>query len=295
MSKHELGDNEGLTALRVMYELNPEGVVFTHADEGRVLAANPAACAILGMTEEEILRRGRDGIFDPDDARWVLGYEIAQRTGQVVGSARVRQGDGAVIEVEVDAHHFTGADGLKWGCLIFRDVTTQVDAEVRVAELTRRLEQLSVGDELTGVTNRRGLADAGANLLQTADQQGYDVQILFVDVRALADLNERLGHEAGDAALQAVARALRVTFRRSDVVARIGGTLFTVLALDLSEDERDGVEKRIMKHLTDVETVRYVGDDIEVRLGWTTRQPGDETSLEELIGRSARARRTTAH
>ena len=295
MPKHELGDNEGLTALRVMYELNPEGVVFTHADEGRVLAANPAACAILGMTEEEILRRGRDGIFDPDDARWVLGYEIAQRTGQVVGSARVRQGDGAVIEVEVDAHHFTGADGLKWGCLIFRDVTTQVDAEVRVAELTRRLEQLSVGDELTGVTNRRGLADAGANLLQTADQQGYDVQILFVDVRALADLNERLGHEAGDAALQAVARALRVTFRRSDVVARIGGTLFTVLALDLSEDERDGVEKRIMKHLTDVETVRYVGDDIEVRLGWTTRQPGDETSLEELIGRSARARRTTAH
>lgn len=295
VSKHELGDNEGLTALRVMYELNPEGVVFTHADEGRVLAANPAACAILGMTEEEILRRGRDGIFDPDDARWVLGYEIAQRTGQVVGSARVRQGDGAVIEVEVDAHHFTGADGLKWGCLIFRDVTTQVDAEVRVAELTRRLEQLSVGDELTGVTNRRGLADAGANLLQTADQQGYDVQVLFVDVRALADLNERLGHEAGDAALQAVARALRVTFRRSDVVARIGGTLFTVLALDLSEDERDGVEKRIMKHLTDVETVRYVGDDIEVRLGWTTREPGDETSLEELIGRSARARRTTAH
>ena len=50
-----------------------------------------------------------------------------------------------------------------------------------------------------------------------------------------------------------------------------------------------------MEHLTDVETVRYVGDDIEVRLGWTTRRPGDETSLEELIGRSARARRTTAY
>jgi diguanylate cyclase (GGDEF)-like protein len=184
---------------------------------------------------------------------------------------------------------------LKWGCIIFRDVTTQVDAEVRVAELTQRLEQLSVGDELTGVTNRRGLAVAGADLLDAADQQGCDVQVLFVDVRALSDLNERLGHEAGDAALQAVARALRVTFRRSDVVARIGGTLFAVLALDLSEDERDGVEKRIMEHLTDVETVRYVGDDIVVRLGWTTRGPGDVTTLEELIGRSARARRTTTY
>ena len=295
MSEHEFDDETGLTALRTMFELNPEGVVFTHAKEGRVLAANPAACAILGMSEEEILRRGRDGIWDPDDARWVLGYEIAHRTGQVAGSARVRRGDGGVIEVEVHVHHFTGADGLKWGCLIFRDVTSQVDAHARVAELTLRLEQLSVGDELTGLTNRRGLASAGAALLEAADEHRSDVQVLFVDVRALSDLNERLGHEAGDAALQAVARALRVTFRRSDVVARIGGTLFAVLALDLREDERDGLEKRIMEHLTNVETVRYVGDDIEVRLGWTTRPPGDETPLEELIGRSARSRRTTAY
>jgi diguanylate cyclase (GGDEF)-like protein len=164
-----------------------------------------------------------------------------------------------------------------------------------VAELTLRLEQLSVGDELTGLTNRRGLITAGAELLERADQQGSVVQVLFVDVRALADLNERLGHEAGDAALQAVARALRVTFRRADVVARIGGTLFTVLAIDLHDDGRDGVEKRILEHLTNVETVRYVGDDIDVRLGWTTRAPGDDTPLEELIGRSARARRATAY
>ena len=105
------------------------------------------------------------------------------------------------------------------------------------------------------MTDRRGLAVAGADLLDAADRQGCDVQVLFVDVRALSDLNERLGHEAGDAALQAVARALRVTFRRSDVVARIGGSLFAVLALDLSEDEPDGVEKRIMEHLTDIGTV----------------------------------------
>ena len=295
MSEDDLNAKTGLNALRVMYELNPEGVVFTHAQEGRVLAANPAACAILGMTEEEILRRGRDGIWDPDDARWVLGYEIAHRTGQVVGAARVRRGDGAVIEVEVNAHHFMGADGLKWGCVIFRDVTTQVDAEARVAELTLRIEQLSVGDELTGLTNRRGLANAASELLAVADQQGSEVQVLFVDVRALSDLNERLGHEAGDAALQAVARALRVTFRRTDVVSRIGGTLFAVLALDLHVDQRDGVEKRIMEHLTNVETVRYVGDDIDVRLGWTSRPPGDVTSLEELIGRSARSRRTATY
>ena len=133
----------------MMYEHNPEGVVFTNADERRVLAANPAACTILGMTEDEILRKG-GGILDPDDARWVLGSEIVHRTGQVAGSVRVRRGDNQVIEVAVNVHHFTGADGKKWGCLIFRDVTTWANAEAKVAELTPRLEQLTVGDELPG-------------------------------------------------------------------------------------------------------------------------------------------------
>ena len=55
------------------------------------------------------------------------------------------------------------------------------------------------------------------------------MQVLFVDVGNVQELNERIGHHAGDAALQAVARALAVTFRKRDVLARIGGTQFLAL------------------------------------------------------------------
>lgn len=293
MSEPEGDGVVGLAAFRVLFAHSPEGVIFTSVDDRRVLAANPAACAILTMSEPDVIERGQQ-ILDPDDARWLLGHEIVQRTGAVHGSARVRRGDGQVIEVELEVHHFTGEDGKKCGCLIFRDVTNQVDAAAQVAELTARLEVMSVADELTGLCNRVGLIARGTELLEWADRHASVTQVLFVDVRALADLNDRLGHDAGDAALQAVGRALRVSFRRSDVVARIGGTLFAALALDLQERDRDRVEKRIVEHLTNTDTVRYVGDLVDVQLGWTTRLPGETTSIEELIGRSARARRASA-
>ena len=76
---------------------------------------------------------------------------------------------------------------------------------------------------------------AGTQLLQFADRKDAPVHALFVDVGNVQDLNERLGHQAGDAALQAVARALSVTFRKTDVLARIGGTQFLVLTLHLED------------------------------------------------------------
>jgi diguanylate cyclase (GGDEF)-like protein/PAS domain S-box-containing protein len=285
----------GLTALHVLYEHNPDGVLFTRPDQGGlIVSANPAARAILCLSEEQIIERGRDGLWDPDDARWSLGIEVLERTGEVSGTVRVRRGDGRVIDCEIVVRRFDGPDGERWGCLIFRDITDQRDAAAQVARLTARLEEMAVADELTGLSNRLGMVSAGIELLAQLDRRGADMQVVYVDVHRLSDLNDRLGHEAGDAALQAVALALRLAFRKSDVVARIGGTLFAVLAPDLDEQDRPGVEKRIIEHLTSPETVQYIGEQIDFSLGWTTRRPGDPTSLEELIGRSARAARTTA-
>ena len=102
----------------------------------------------------------------------------------------------------------------------------------------------------------------------------------------MQDLNEHLGHQAGDAALQAVARALSVTFHKIDVMARIGGTQFLVLTLHLAEPDCSAVTTRIRAHLGAPETRQFVGAAVEVCCGWTTRQAGDRTSLEDLMARS---------
>ena len=144
-------------------------------------------------------------------------------------------------------------------------------------ELSARVLALSRTDELTGFQNRRGLAAGGTKLLQIADGQRGEVRVLFVDVGNLQELNEQVGHHAGDAALQAVARALAVTFRKVDVLARIGGTVFLAVALNLDEAECDVMTSRIMELLGAPETTEFVGAPIVVSFGWTTR-PADRVS-----------------
>ncbi len=152
--------------------------------------------------------------------------------------------------------------------------------------MSARLVQLWRGDELTGLQNRRGLLASGTQLLQFADRQNAPVQALLVAVDNVQELNEHLGHRAGDAALQAVARALSVTFRKNDVMARIGGTQFLVLTLHLAEPDFSALTERLRSHLGAPETRQFVGAAVEVCCGWTTRQAGERTSLEDLMARS---------
>ncbi len=78
----------------------------------------------------------------------------------------------------------------------------------------------------------------------------------------------------------------RSSFRKSDVLARIGGTQFLVLALNLSEPDCGTITRRIEAHLADPGTAEYVGATVGVSLGWTTRQADDHVPLAELMARS---------
>jgi len=274
-----------LAAYQVLFAHNPEGVLVSTPD-GRITAANPAACALLGLSAEEICHLGRDGIFDQEDPRWRLAIAERDRSGSSVGVARVRRGDGRCIEIETTARVFHAEDGAVQILNLLHDIRRRVAIEHEMEELSARLLELSHGDELTGLHNRRGLIVAGTRLLSVADRQAADVQILFVDVGNVKELNERLGHRAGDAALQAVARALSVTFRRHDVLARIGGTQFLVLAFKLAEAESTTITSHIRHHLAAAATRAFVGAEVEVAFGWTTRRAGDPASLEDLVLRS---------
>ena len=278
-------DTVGLAGYRVLFARSSEGVLFC-TEEGRITAANAAACAMLEMSAEEICALGRDRLVDQEDPRWTLAVAERERTGSAVGVARLRRGDGRFVEIELTAQQFRAEDGTAQTCVILHDMTGRLAIERELEELSARLLQLSRGDELTGFINRRGLIASGTQLLQLADRQNAPVHAFFVDVGNVQQLNENLGHHAGDAALQAVARALSVTFRKHDVLARIGGTQFLVLTLQFEDSECAAVTGRIRSHLSAPATRQFVGAPIEVCCGWTTRQGGERTSLEDLIARS---------
>ncbi|HYC02064.1 MAG TPA: diguanylate cyclase [Azospirillaceae bacterium] len=113
----------------------------------------------------------------------------------------------------------------------------------RTRELTEshlRLERIAFEDALTGLPNRRMFNDAVARLTSAAARRGAPLGLALIDVDRFKQVNDTLGHDAGDALLVEVANRLRAAMRGSDMVARLGGDEFAVLLPDLEAGE--GVE-----------------------------------------------------
>lgn len=272
----------GLESYRALYEHSPDGVFFTVPD-GTILAANPAACDMLQMTEGEIRSAGRQGLADPDDDRWAALLRERERSGNVRGVARMVRADGTHIEIEMSAQCFPDERGELRAVTIVRDVTDRVAMERRLVQMSTELRELALTDELTGLRNRRGLLNAGSHLLELADRQRSTVQLLLLDVDNMKQLNDRFGHVAGDRALQAVGRSLGRSLRHADLVSRIGGDEFVAVALDLEHGSRATVEARVREHLRAPVTVAQIGRAVEVSIGWAERSPLERATIEDLL------------
>lgn len=113
-------------------------------------------------------------------------------------------------------------------------------AEQRMAEQDDRitfLEHLSVTDELTGITNRRGLRSALGRTLSSAARHQETGVLGFLDLDNFKQVNDIHGHAAGDAVLRKVAKCLKGHVRPEDVVARIAGDEFATILSRCSADQ----------------------------------------------------------
>jgi two-component system, cell cycle response regulator len=101
-------------------------------------------------------------------------------------------------------------------------------------QLQLALHAMSLVDDLTGLYNRRGFLTLARQQLKMADRLRKRVSHIFVDLDGLKVINDTLGHREGDLALLETAELLKETFRESDIIARIGGDEFVVLAMENS-------------------------------------------------------------
>ena len=129
---------------------------------------------------------------------------------------------------------------------------TQVHSE-RVQQLEKELTevgQLVKEDQLTNVLNRRGLEEAFLVEEARAVRAGMPLAVALLDVDNFKQLNDKLGHVAGDGALKHLAGILRDAVRPSDVVARYGGEEFVLLLPDTGIEEAVNVMARVQRTLT---------------------------------------------
>jgi diguanylate cyclase (GGDEF)-like protein len=149
--------------------------------------------------------------------------------------------------------------------------------------LTSALRSLSLIDDLTGLYNRRGFADLGEQHLKLARRTARSVLLVFLDVDRLKTINDTLGHHVGDRALCQVADLLRDTFRQSDIIARMGGDEFAVLALDAQEDHQEELLVRLRDKVGEQNTRSREPYRLSISVG-TARFDGEgRTRLDDLL------------
>ena len=123
-------------ACRALFENSIDGIFLTRPD-GRIEAANPAACKILGMTEEEIIRAGRDAVLNLKDPRVAVGLEERARTGKTEGVITFLRKDGNPFPVEFYSCIYRDRRGELQAFTLFRDISERC----RVEEAVRRSEE----------------------------------------------------------------------------------------------------------------------------------------------------------
>jgi diguanylate cyclase (GGDEF)-like protein len=154
--------------------------------------------------------------------------------------------------------------------------------------LQAELGNLALTDELTGLYNRRGFLALAERQLKLGRRSGRGMLLFVMDVDRMKHINDTFGHLEGDRALKRTAEVLEQTFRNSDVVARVGGDEFGVLAIEASGHSEATIKARLFECLKSncAKESRY---QISLSLGLARFDSGNRTSIGELMAKADQA------
>ncbi|HVY52032.1 MAG TPA: PAS domain S-box protein [Devosia sp.] len=249
---------------RVTLHSISDGVISTDS-EGRVAFMNPAAEAMTGWREAEARSRPLRDVFvvkseatgEPatDHIRLCMA---AGRPSAIEDDVILVARDGIGRGVSGTAAPVRAADGATIGAvLVFKDAT---DTQAQ----KRQLAHSAHHDALTGLPNRVAFAAALAEARRTAAQERRGHALCYVDLDRFKPVNDGAGHAAGDALLQKVAQAIRMSCRGNDFAARIGGDEFVLLLSDCPLAQARRVGQKIVEA---VGSIDFVWNGAHYRIG----------------------------
>lgn len=232
---------------RRIFHATPDYATFSNLETGVFIDVNPGFEAMIGYKREEVIGRSASDInlwVNTEDRLAVV--DALKRAEQVAITTRMRKRSGEQILVEASLATFN-MNGEMLLVAVIRDITvrtleeeelrryrTQLEklVEQRTTELElalKRVNELAVLDDLTGVGNRRELNRQLQIEWQLFDRTGKPACIAILDMDRLKAVNDAYGHSVGDEVIKECAKILQKTIRITDYVARYGGDEFILI------------------------------------------------------------------
>jgi diguanylate cyclase (GGDEF)-like protein/PAS domain S-box-containing protein len=202
--------------------------------DGPTYYVSPQIRNLLGVTPADYIQKADiwESLIHPEDRdRLISEYLQWLETGSPEsGDYRYIRPDGSTVWIHDRSKLVRDTDGTPLFVQgVMFDITAQKEAELRA-------HHMAYHDALTDLPNRAMFEDHLALAIARAERSGTSVSVLFMDLDGFKEVNDEMGHAAGDELLQVVAGRLRTATRATDLVARLGGDEFLVLLADLPDD-----------------------------------------------------------
>lgn len=273
-------DPNNQTILQRLWEHPPDAVLVIDP-KGMITQANPAA-SLLGYQPEELIGLSVDALV-PDVARdkhLALRHSYMNDAYPRAMAANLpleaQLKDGTLLPVDIALRPIE-IDGVACVLAVVRDASERREYEQRIRHLTFH-------DPVTGLHNRAYFEDQVRRLEGSRLRR---IGVMMIDLDGLKVLNDTVGHEAGDAALQATGHLLSQCVRQEDLLCRIGGDEFALVFPSVSEATLQDIMRRIQHH---------VQGQVELSIGTSLAESGSElrAALKEADARMYEDKRQRA-
>jgi diguanylate cyclase (GGDEF)-like protein/PAS domain S-box-containing protein len=220
------------TKFRAVADHANDAIVSTD-ERGKIVSWNKSASIIFGYVQDDSMGKPLSMLIS--EQAWQANEEtmtrVASGDDQSLFGKTIeltgRRKDGQEFPLELSLSAWTDG-GQRFYTAIMRDITER-------RQIRERLNHIATHDALTGLPNRTLFADRLEQALARPAWNKRLVAVMFLDLDRFKNINDTLGHDAGDQLLRIVANRLRDTVRAGDTVARQGGDEFTIILVDMAQ------------------------------------------------------------
>ena len=266
---------------RLIVEYANEIIFQTNVD-GYFTFINPTVIKLTGFSKDELIGKHyreliRDGYRD--DVEKFYRQQFVNKIPNTYYEFPILTKDGKEIWIGQNVQILMHGEKIVGFQAISRDMTARVKKE-------EQLRSMVFTDALTHLYNRRGFLNLAEHLLKSAERLHSHLLLAYIDVDNIKFINDTFGHEHGDAVLINTAHILRNTFRKSDIICRIGGDEFAVLASNFDESYPQNIINRL-QHYVDVQNSESSKHyKLSMSIGFALYDPAAPCSLEILMARA---------